>query len=696
MCFSSSTHSDPLALGVPPRRAWHEWTAVSTADIPTPPHPHPQPHRRRSHSPPSPWPVVFPPSRILESRHTHTTTTTPPTTGYYCPGAGVNRNDPKLQDVRIPCPAGRYNDQEHQITLDGCVSCPSGTYVPSVSSSSPVGAVSSTICQACPKGYYCTQDVGELSPTKKACPAGRYSDEVGAGAESLDYSRNCYACSTGTYSPLVASPSYANCRVCAQGKSTDQEGSTTEDECKSCDKGTYAYLTGWGARLCATCEIGFYADEVGMEQCNRCPEGSSTRTAIWTWSPETTAETTQSDDAGGVTTIPETTTYKYVPSYPPSDSSSSCVPCPAGTYATAEQGLNLVGELVEQIKCKACQPGTEAPVSSSNDGCGVCPSNTYADFFEVPAECLASSKNCPFWWGAFGGVTWPNAKIFTLDSYSSQGLPHRIAPMVNDDDVNTVLDKSQGDDDAFYSSIVFSPTRTGVCKPCPAGRYSLPGSAQGQCLACRPGMYGDVVQEPYGFPVDLTYLNGDLDSVRFVGRPSNVLPTAAYNGLPVYVEEQRSGDSLYGNMFGSSKFDCTTCPVGAFSLGGQSTCTACPAGTSKSTMGGTSEDACRTCPEGHVSSSSGASSCTICPAGTYAGYGQQACSPCAAGKYSTIGSATEDWCIECPDGHSSFAGSSSCSICPAGTQAVAGDAVCSPCPYDTFSAPGSSSCRECA
>ena len=604
---------------------------------------------RNATNPPHRSPPPLPPLLALPpSSHTP---------GFYCPGAGPNYltiNDPTQQDSKIACPTGRYSDQENAITVGSCQFCSAGRYGVDPA---PEPATMSAVCLVCPKGYYCVGYVyADSSSTKKACPAGRYTNFEGADGNNAGYTKEppCPACPRGTYSNVEAA---ITCATCAEGKSTDLDGSLVPNDCVLCSKGKYGKSTTYGsgiasvitgegdggvsARVCTQCRQGFYADEAGLSNCKSCPAGHTTRDAVWKW-------TLNADPPHE---------YRYVPEVPLPDSESSCVACQAGTFLSSE---------VSKDSCTPCQPGSVSQeASSSVSDCSACPANSYSDLLQIPTDCImsdggASSLSPSHYWPCEGlqtlvwynlqysssyggnGYRWPASPVCQVElcsmQYYTNTLQTTMAVWVNENDPLTVL----GQDNYSFSSIVFSVTHTGPCTPCPPGRYSLPGSTTGQCLACRPGRYGEVRLEPYGYQV--------AGATTVKGRPGTIVG-ASHNGLPIFEDDYNKGEvtpsrpyNPYANMDGSSFFDCTTCPSGSFSLGGQRACTACSAGTYSPTMG----------------------------------------------------NVVEDDCIPCPDGHSSFAGSSTCSICPSGTFAMSGDAVCSPCPNDTFSAPGSSCCRECA
>ena len=141
--------------------------------------------------------------------------------------------------------------------------------------------------------------------------------------------------------------------------------------------------------------------------------------------------------------------------------------------------------------------------------------------------------------------------------------------------------------------------------------------------------------------------------------------------------------------------DCI-CDYGFYTV--LATCSACGAGTYKTTRGA---GTCTTCGVGQYSSSRGASSgvvCTGCSPGTYGvSAGQYQCQACVAGTYASgLGGSG---CKQCWAGAYATLGASVCSLCTAGTysQAIAAVSIvtCQPCPIGTWALSNSSTCTAC-
>ena len=158
------------------------------------------------------------------------------------------------------------------------------------------------------------------------------------------------------------------------------------------------------------------------------------------------------------------------------------------------------------------------------------------------------------------------------------------------------------------------------------------------------------------------------------------------------------------------------CPLGSFSLGGQTACTECPAGYACPDQ--ESSDAVA-CASGYYSLG-GAASCTICPAGSYCVSRAVDPLPCPSGTFSYEGQttctlATPGYYVplwsdhsgqyKCDNGHYSTGGTTACTLCSPGypceagsTEAAPSDSRCpvgfycdpantmTPCPRGTYGA----------
>ena len=147
-------------------------------------------------------------------------------------------------------------------TFYQCIQCKSGTYA------------TSTGCEPCPKGYYCTGGTN-----KTACPTGTYNNTTGATSAS-----SCKTCSAGTYSSSTAQTSCTKCpsgyyctggknkTACPAGTYNNATGATSASSCKTCSAGTYSST---GQKSCQSCGYGYYCS--GGKRTG-CPVNKTTTT----------------------------------------------------------------------------------------------------------------------------------------------------------------------------------------------------------------------------------------------------------------------------------------------------------------------------------------------------------------------------------------------------------------------------------
>jgi len=164
-------------------------------------------------------------------------------------------------------------------------------------------------------------------------------------------------------------------------------------------------------------------------------------------------------------------------------------------------------------------------------------------------------------------------------------------------------------------------------------------------------------------------------------------------------------DIRFNDALASLKVVSTWCDAGNYFYSSDHTnfgCTACPAGTSKSSgtacaWGSTCSYQCTACTAGTFSPASGRSSCDSCPTGHYQHQsGQTGCIACSAGSYSSAFGSTH--CSVCNAGHyAQSSGHSSCNACPKGTfQDLQGQSGCKSCSLGSYASGfASTQCSIC-
>lgn len=237
---------------------------------------------------------------------------------------------------------------------------------------------------------------------------------------------------------------------------------------------------------------------------------------------------------------------------------------------------------------------------------------------------------------------------------------------------------------------------------CPSGKYtSTPGNLV--CDICASGSYSFQSELDEGSFVGPTACT-TCSVGTFVAAPGAAAcancPTGKYN-------ENTGRTSCYGRCSeacpegkfregcqATSKGQCTTCPVGKFTIPFNQGCidkSACVPGQYRDSKA----DTCELCPDGKFKtdfSSDFCSSCQSCPAGKFRqGCGSNSggtCEPCALGMFKSDVGVWSAVCDKCSAGtHASGTGSSECINCQAGQYATTeGMSDCDICTKGTIAA----------
>ena len=233
--------------------------------------------------------------------------------GYYCPAGST---------VMTPCPAGRYCPA----SAAAATVCTAGSYCPQ-------GSAAGT---PCPAGSYCP--AGSTAGTP--CPAGTYSSAVSATA-------SCPTACTGSYYCPAGSTAQAVCPgglFCAAGIG------------KVCPAGSYCPA---GSSAPTACQAG-YTCGVGLAAQPLCPTGKVGAQCSTTCSDLVVGNNCAACSSGKTPT-----------------SSSSCAPCPAGTYE-------------DHAVCRACDTGASYSIEGS-------PSCAYFGVPTVAALVTGQATTCATW-----------------------------------------------------------------------------------------------------------------------------------------------------------------------------------------------------------------------------------------------------------------------------------------------------------
>ena len=474
---------------------------------------------------------------------------------------------------------------------------------------------------------------------------------------------------------------------------TDQDGRSTcmdghcpagteeiDGNCSSCAGGSTSDVGG----LCKECGAGKFSPK-GSNNCSSCPQGQVSKTS----------------------------------------GSSTCEPCPPGTYETNRQFCNacLRGQISTEGS-SACSPCDAGRFAKEALMCEPCPDGTISE--AGSSEC----RSCPA--GKFSQRESNNCSECPAGEISqvAGGSACEACPAGTFETNRQVCSPCpQGRVSAVAGSTACSPCDAGrfakealMCEQCPNGTMSSEGSSE--CRSCPAGKFSQresctCSECPTG---EISQVAGSsacqacpAGTYEINKQVCNRCPQGKVSAVPGSAACSRCD----AGRFAKEALKCEECPLGTVSSAGRSECQSCPSGT----FSHPGSNACSECPPGTISRVPGSTKCWQCAAGTFSAARSSECRNCPAGKFSEAGSRN---CSECLTGTiSKDPGSIACEECPAGTHevqkqfcnlcqegtiSVAGAGFCSPCdagrfskkaltcepcPGGKFAGPNSSICQDC-
>jgi hypothetical protein len=231
----------------------------------------------------------------------------------------------------------------------------------------------------------------------------------------------------------------------------------------------------------------------------------------------------------------------------------------------------------------------------------------------------------------------------------------------------------------------------GVCRACPDGSTSLPGSTSLSSCICEKGytLQGASCSQCILGTFKNTTGNGPCD-------PCAVGASTAFQG-----SVDRWACACLPGSYGDGVSLCTPCSEGEYNpYSNQTVCLSCPVPTTTLSEGTTGSAGC-VCPSGYFRSANGL--CSPCSPGTYKGSaGNEACEPCPVGRDSdSFGGDSLDSCyclpgytgVDCePCGvgfYKTTTGPGNCTACPVGSfqplEVAVSPTRCLPCSLGFFS-----------
>uniref|UniRef100_A0A7S4BXP4 Tyrosine-protein kinase ephrin type A/B receptor-like domain-containing protein n=1 Tax=Chrysotila carterae TaxID=13221 RepID=A0A7S4BXP4_CHRCT len=328
-----------------------------------------------------------------------------------------------------PCPPGSFCPEGSSVPL----ACAAGSY------SGAVNISSQAQCAQCPEGSYCS--TGSTEPTQcapgtyaantgldvcESCAAGTFQSERGKGF--CEPCPNGYYCYAGASVPLP----------CPAGTYRGYPNGSSVDDCAECPIGHYCHSESTAP---TPCPAGRYGDQPGQQrsECSGpCAAGHFCREGSVTPTDSSCPPGTDNPTPGGAST-------------------SSCLPCGAGTYAPANGTEN----------CLTCDPGTfQGAVGQTS--CDVCSVGSYCPRGATqPLLCEA---------GRFGDsagltnstCTGPCSPGYYCEAGSQEPTRGACPP---------------GSANPFYGA-----QSAESCVPCPVGQAANT-SASTACTPCSAGTY---------------------------------------------------------------------------------------------------------------------------------------------------------------------------------------------------------------
>ena len=252
------------------------------------------------------------------------------------------------------CPEGRLNTELGKKSIDGCLYCLVGTFFKS--------AVEA--CGNCEQGKYQNEN-DVLRASCLSCPKGRYRTTISAkkiedcqyckaGSFFISSTEVCGTCGAGKYQDENnAAP--AVCKLCKKGTYSNEVGLTDSEQCSRCKNGTYSSVMGVTTSSgCNDCPPGRYSKisgVIGRNGCLECPRGKVAKT-------------------GGLDRCTSCSGQS------PSESKTTCIDCPAGTWKDTEKGNEDTSE------CIKCKEGMYRNLEKNATGetmptCKACPAGYY-------------------------------------------------------------------------------------------------------------------------------------------------------------------------------------------------------------------------------------------------------------------------------------------------------------------------------
>ena len=500
--------------------------------------------------------------------------------GYYCEAGTYNQ-------FQNPCPRGTYGDvtgligdSEDSFGDNGCKACWPGK----VCDKQGMTAADQTNTINCAPGIYCAGGAKHILDGEE-CQLGHFCP---AGMTAYDTSNMC---PPNTFGKRTGLQKIEHCSPCPGGKVCSDAGLTEtllQDTQYDCPAGSYCNPSITGSiQTCPRghrcperqdrpipCEIGYYQENPGQEECEPCPAGKVCNS--------------RGMDSNSLEPCP-------IGWYCPEGSHSTCSPeyDPVNCNATVtnmklcEIGHYCPGDVANQIPCEA---GKWA-LSFGQSSCDDCPAGMFCDG--------TGYLPCPV--GKYCGIAETNPTDCPAGTYSQSNF--------------ITFDDSSG------QSFNFGLKSASECTPCPGGQYCIGGSNPPESCAdgeyCQFGVRAPGIGNPdpgRDSSCDLSHPFPELGGRCEAGFQCDTPPTAIQVPCPA-------------GSYGTDGTSCEPCPAGYY----------CPIGSTSGTNTDTDYDQ-NPCPAGYYCEVGTADfRDTPCPAGQYSEVtllrSVDGCELCPAQKY---------------------------------------------------------------
>ncbi|XP_035765653.1 zonadhesin [Neolamprologus brichardi] len=550
--------------------------------------------------------------------------------GSYCPQG---------TSYMIPCPAGTFSSIEGAVSLEACQPCLPGHFCAKDGLSFPSGL--------CNPGFYCkegsrsatpwgntTGDTLSPSPLPGESTLGQFHGDVcPEGYYCPRGSAKPSPCPPGTFSARSAAESEADCEACYPGSYCPSWAQTSAD--LLCPPGWFCpagsasgHQPGFyclkGSSMPSPCPIGHVSPSAGrmsLSDCSLCPSGFFCNSSALT-EPSGPCSPGHFCSPGSTEPSPVSQTYGDVcpmGHFCPQGSGSP-TPCPVGSFFPELGALSLP-------QCRPCPPGKYCLNPGASQPTGLC----FAGFFcsggadSSTPRANSSLSSCLLkileGYTIRTNATWmQNLPCFNNSGRDASGIK---AAAVSREDLDQTVTDSQPSLKTPQSAC--STYRGDIC---PRGFYCPMGSAYPH--SCEAGSY-----------------------CNQTGLEAPAGPCAAGYHCPR----------------GSSEPHANPCPTGHYCPLGTRLPLPCPLGTVKSSLGGSTVEACQLCPPGQYCHQQGmAEPSGPCAEGYYCPEGQISERPqqhaCSVGHYCEKGSARQTACL--PGTYQFRRGQAGCETCPAG------------------------------